>query len=613
MDSSYDLECGITNLGGCIASILYVFWEASAWVARLAGSFLDFFVYYSTNSDSYTSIFITKAWSIIRDIANIFFIIALLYIAIKTILSLNVTNNKKLIGAIVVVALLINFSMFFTEVIIDGSNILAKVFYNQIKSVNENGEALDPGAGGQKSISVGLVRGFNPQNIVKVGAYNQKGGTSMFIFITIMLLFLTLYTAYMFFVVAILFIGRVISLWLAMIFSPLAFASYTVPFNIPGFGYKKWWEDLLKAAFLAPIFIFFLYVIALFSELTKGAFEYASTSSDLIQVIMKTLIPFSIIFILLMQAKKLAVDFSGDLGKALSKFGGMALGFAGGAVMGGAAMLGTGVVGGVASRLAGSEKLQQATKEKGLAGWGARMALRTVNLGQKATFDVRKTAVGGAMARGMGVDFQKSASILGLGPKAGGFKGQIERKVKKAQEESELLKTRMTDEEVRAWSAKKMYEYDARRNEAIKNAGGIEKFNEAEFKKKNGERPKDYQTAEALDNDKLRAFAENIGKTSLIYSLAHTLAKNAAPISKQDVEKAREKYLEDRKVAKTEAEKKQGITFNEEQEELFNKAYAEKRDAYGRKIGEIPTMESMMENRTQNIKMGLATAATVGT
>jgi hypothetical protein len=229
-------------------------------------------------------------------------------------------------------------------------------------------------------------------------------------------------------------------------------------------------------------------------------------------------------------------------------------------------------------------------------------------MGTKATFDIRKTAVGGAMARGMGVDFQRSAALLGLGAKAGGFKGITERRAKRMEEEAENTKTRMTNEEVKAWSAKRVYDYDAKRNEAIKNAGGIDKFNEEEFKKTNGERPKLYETAEALDNDRMKTYAENIGKTGLIYSLAHSFTRAAMPVSADDVKKAENRYKEERSKEKEEAEKRQGITFNADQEELFNRAYEAKH-------GKVPTMESLLEERTRQAKMligGAATLATLG-
>ena len=346
--SGYSLGCGITSLDGiigCVAGLFYMLWGVSAEIARLAGSFLDFFVYYSTNSSSYANDFVKQAWAAVRDIANIFFIVALLYVAIKTILGLNVTDNKKLIGAVIVVALIINFSLFTTKVVIDGSNMLAKVFYNNITSVDTSNEASLAGAGGQKSISIGIIRGYNPQEIITTPQeYSSNQGT--FIFITILALVVTLFTAYIFFSVALLFVARVVSLWIAMIFSPLAFASYTVPFEVPGFGHKEWWSDLLKNAFLAPIFIFFLYIIILFTGFLKNITIYP-TGSDTIQHIMGVVIPFAIILMLLLKAKTLAVKYSGEMGAGIVKAGAVLGGLAVGGAALGIAAAGRGTVGAV--------------------------------------------------------------------------------------------------------------------------------------------------------------------------------------------------------------------------------------------------------------------------
>jgi len=369
---SNEYGCGVnpaTWFSNCIALLLYeTIFTPIATFAKFAAKILDFFVYYSTNSDSYTSGFVTKAWSAVRDVANIFFIVALLYVAIKTILSLNVTDNKKLIGYVVVIALIINFSLFTTKVVIDGSNILAKIFYNNIVSkdattTNADGTLKDSesGAGGEKSISVGLVKQFNPQDIIgKDNIINNIGET---IFITLLAITMMGFMIYVFLSVALLFVARVISLWLSMIFSPIAFASYTVPFDIPGFGHKEWWKGLFENAFLAPLFIFFLYIIILFGDFLT-IIKYDTQNTDLIQTAMKTIIPFAIIVMLLMKAKKLAVQYSGEMGAAVMKgaaaIGGLALG---GAALGTAA-LGRGIVGRVTAKASRSEDAMHYGKAK---------------------------------------------------------------------------------------------------------------------------------------------------------------------------------------------------------------------------------------------------------
>lgn len=394
--AAFDFQCDITSfsISGCFAQLLVIIWEVTALIAKLAAGFLDFFVYYSTDSSSYTSSFVTKGWGVVRDISNIFFILALLYIAIKTILSLNTTDNKKLISYIVVIALLINFSLFFTQIIIDSSNILAKVFYNNITSVDSNGSVMDPGDGGEKSISVGLVEKFNPQKLVNQEFYNQSRGT--FMFLTLLSIAITLYAAWIFFTVALLFVGRVISLWLAMIFSPVAFASYTVPFDIPGFGHKQWWDELLKNAFLAPIFIFFLYLIIMFLDvgmkLTYGDVVDTSTGAGIMKSAMQVVIPFVMLFILLMKAKEMAVKFSGEMGAAILKAGAMIGGAAVGVAAGGLAVAGRATIGRAGNALANSERFKKWESE---GKFGAATIRNIGKASAKGSMDVRGMKIAG--------------------------------------------------------------------------------------------------------------------------------------------------------------------------------------------------------------------------
>ncbi len=341
----YSLGCNLTrfSLTGCFAEFFYLIWEITAKLARLAGQFLDFFVYYSTNDQSYRAEFVEKGWAVVRDIANLFFIIALIYVAIKTILDMGHSNSKKMVATIIMIALIINFSLFVTKVVIDGSNILAKIFYNNITPVDKNGSPLTAENGGEKSISVGMIDKYDPQELITQDQYDEIGA-GWFIFTTIILTLITFYTAYVFLTVALLFVARVVSLWIAMIFSPLAFASLTLPeVDMGDMSYKKWWSDLIGNAILAPFFIFFLYIIVLFLDV-KNFISYDGTG-DTFQKIMKVVIPFMITTGLLMKAKEVAVKYSGEMGKNIVKAGAAVGTLALGATALGAAAVGRGTIG----------------------------------------------------------------------------------------------------------------------------------------------------------------------------------------------------------------------------------------------------------------------------
>jgi len=526
----YEIECGVSEPIGCISLVLYGIWEASAWFARLGGHFLDFFVYYSTNSSSYSNQFISSAWAGVRDIANMFFIFALVYAGLRTIVGIHAPDNKKLIGKIILVALLLNFSLFATKIVIDTSNILAKIFYNNITSVDENGKPIQ-NPGGQKSISVGLVQKFDPQRIVTTPE-DQLANKGTFVFIIILALAVTLYTGYIFFSVALLFVARVVSLWIAMIMSPIAFASMALPFHLPGaIGKDKWLDELLKNAFLAPLFIFFLYIIVRFTGFLKDIISYKGGDADLIQHIMGVIIPFMIIVGLLQKAKNLAEEYAGEMGKRITDVGAKIAGLALGAT-GGAAALGlSGTLGKLSSKILGgevgqtgmsrSELLRQTALRGGAAGALAKAQLKALNYSAGASFDVRKSALSGLLGK-TGLDFEKGTGAFGVDTKttAGGYKATVKRKSEKIEKDFELFKTTMSDDEVKAWSKKNIEDYEKKKAEALRDGKS-----EAQFEKENGKPPKEYGSAKELDNARQREYADQLDKTGLMYAGTRIIAE----------------------------------------------------------------------------------------
>lgn len=414
------------GLGGCIAEGLYYLWVATAFVARLAGGFLDYFVHYSIDDKSFTNTFVTSGWRTVRDITNVFFIVALLYVALKTILSLGGSDSKKMVAKIIVVALLINFSLFTTRVVIDTSNIIAKIFYNSITPINKNGgPALQ--TSGEKSISVGMVAKYNPHKIVGMDTYKLNGGVGLFIFVTLILMALTLYTAYIFIVVAIVFVSRVVALWLAMIFSPIAFVSHTVNFNIPGFGWDDWFKELMKNAFLAPIFVFFLYLIVLFLDKVQ-TLAYDDTSTVL-STMMASIIPFTILYILLTKAKDIAISMSGEIGKGMTSAVKLIGGVAGGAALGMAAFGGRAVFGQIGSAIANNSKMKSWAAKSKIGSAFQKGAMKM----ESGSFDLRQVKIAG---KGLG-----SLTGMDLGDgKKGGFKQAREDRVKRRQHRAEELK-----------------------------------------------------------------------------------------------------------------------------------------------------------------------------
>lgn len=465
------------RLSGCIAQgIYYLFFKTSSFVFALAGKALDFTLMYSISDSSYRSGFVVEGWGVVRDFCNMFFIFVLLYIAFATMLNLNGVKTKEMIITVVVIGLLMNFSLFATQVIIDTSNILTRVFYNQ-KTIIVGEEKTDSAGnklptvselGGFKEIklSEAIVSKINPQELILKssevegiaikgtqknesgqvidGSTNnenrdvnneKKGGISVgtFIIVTLLATAVNVVGIMAFLSVALIFIGRVVMLWMAMILSPLVFFSYTVPAlgNLSMIGHKKWWPETLGMAFVAPVFAFFMYLIVQFLDTGLGVISSAAkTGGSGLNFVIGITVPFAFIMVLLMKAKSVAVSMSGEVGAALSKAGSAVGGLALGAATGGASMLGRATVGRLGSSIANSEYLKGKEAAGGIKGFGAKM-LRNIGTGAgKASFDVRNTSAGKAATKGMGVDAGKA--------KEGGFikskADQIEKDKKRSKE-----------------------------------------------------------------------------------------------------------------------------------------------------------------------------------
>ena len=120
---------------------------------------MDTMVAFSISKDVLNASFAQKGWKSTRDLANMFFIFILLFIAIATILQLSSYGAKALLAKLIIFALLINFSLFITRVIIDSGNITAMFFYDAItvppSTTVPKGVAI-PGVE-IKSLSAGLV------------------------------------------------------------------------------------------------------------------------------------------------------------------------------------------------------------------------------------------------------------------------------------------------------------------------------------------------------------------------------------------------------------------------------------------------------------------------
>ncbi|MDD5720943.1 MAG: hypothetical protein PHT16_00640 [Candidatus Pacebacteria bacterium] len=513
-------SCGIigsSSVAGCTKALFYyIVYTPSSVFLTIAAKFFNALIKIALDSEMISgSTFISTAWGVVRDLSNIFFILILLYIAIKLILGLGGSEVKKMIANVIIMALLINFSMFFTKVIIDTSNILALIFYNKLdvtyKDPNTGQPATRPDTPttpGEKEISGAMYGSFDVTTKLNNSVFweDVRGGTDhvpvgTMIGIICIAAGIMLFAAYAFFVSGVAFVARLIELWILIIFSPFAFMSFTVP-KLAGtdyIGWDGWFKRLLKVSFMAPIFMFFIYLIFLLLE-PPGLFgnitAQAKASQTWVQTLLFTLIPAMVIMVLLLRATKYAKEGSGAIGEMVFKGAKIVGGLALGGAIGGAAFAGRNVIGGGGGYLAnkaasGMNKLGGKLENKYGRSFGInKVASGLTSVGtraQKGSFDLRgipgaSKAIGMAgLTAGVGI----GSTLVGSSKiKTGGIAQTRKEKVEKRMKRADMLKVR-EDEGLKQKLNKSEIDLQTMLNKVAKDFEKIDKGLEGQRQAKN--------------------------------------------------------------------------------------------------------------------------------
>ncbi len=218
---------------------------------------------------------ITTGWDAFRDLANILIIGMFVFIAISTILGSKEYGYKKLVARVLVIAVLMNFSLLFTKLIIDASNFTAYQFYTQLSGQTpqsgSNSQTFDTAAAFLQPLGITSV--FNAGNLTQ--GVNKVTGSGFQAFLVGLIggIMLVVVAAVLFYA-TILIGARAVVLIVLMLTSAVAFATYLLP-NFAGskYGWKGWWEALINCAVFAPLLMLFL---ALSLLIIKGGISAAN-------------------------------------------------------------------------------------------------------------------------------------------------------------------------------------------------------------------------------------------------------------------------------------------------------------------------------------------------
>ncbi|OGH64092.1 MAG: hypothetical protein A2821_02260 [Candidatus Magasanikbacteria bacterium RIFCSPHIGHO2_01_FULL_41_23] len=446
--------------------------------------FLRFFIMLASYNNYIDVDVVQLGWIMVRDVANMFFVVALLVIAFGTILGLEEYEWKKNLVKLILAAILINFSNLICQLLIDVSHVFSITFLNAISAT----------AGGN------LINMFKLDQITALAGADDTSG------IDIELLAAAI-PAMMFALMAAAALGsyvyvmaaRVVALWALIIFSPLAFIFGVLP-KTKGYA-EKWWTEFNNNIIVVPIMVFFLWLS--FATLglgniaeqiqtglpagvqidgaQQGKTEYKKTSLSLSKVTSwENMASFLVAFAFLMrgiqETEQTGVTGAGAIGSAVDfakKVGTIASGYAAGRWLAGKTR--DGVVGG--SKWVGKEL-------------GVHLAKRA------GVYDVPERVGNWWKARGVAFDKRRSEGPLS---------GVVDSKEVGEGDQTKDETKKLTDEQVKAgWSMR----FDREKNKTVAEQWGVLKDKDGNPKYKSG-----YQKFLSRRHEKIIASRKTLEKT----------------------------------------------------------------------------------------------------
>lgn len=250
---STGLSMGVIYLAGLILSVAGAFMNGV-----LALTTVDF----NASVYSYVAPGVQAVWTVFRDIANIIIIGMFTFIALSMILGIEKFNARQMVAKVLLIAVLINFSLLFTRMIIESSNFFAIQFYKAASF------GIDPATGNAAAVGIsgkfGQLMGVT--SVLETGDALFKAELGawdpgiMTMALAALVVIVTLVAALLFFYIAFLLVSRTLLFIFLLITSSLAFATYLLPgSSVGGYGWSQWWSSLLKNAVFAPLLLMFLW------------------------------------------------------------------------------------------------------------------------------------------------------------------------------------------------------------------------------------------------------------------------------------------------------------------------------------------------------------------
>jgi hypothetical protein len=305
---------------------------------------------------------VATGWGFTRNFANIILIFGLVLIALSIIMGYQETRAKKTLVNFILIAALINFTPVIAGLVIDLAQMLMNLFL-------KGGVALN---------FVDLIN-------------SKMSGLSVADLPTLIVLCLfCIFAAAVYFIFALLFLARIVMLWILIIVSPIAFAEKVMPDEVRNFtrhilpgmmSWDEWWNQFLQWCFVGIPASFSIWLSNILMQAMSADTNFFSTPSGDTMVGLGPIIMYLVPFLVLVNGLFMSLDSGGAAGSKLKSIagktwaatGGAAIGAATGYVAGRAKAGGTwvkeGAIGTGGAILKGKNPLDYENREEGRENW----------------------------------------------------------------------------------------------------------------------------------------------------------------------------------------------------------------------------------------------------
>lgn len=185
---------------------------------------------------------VEKGWVLVRDVANMFFIMVLLVISFGTLFKIQQYRFSALLRQVVIMAILINFSKTIVGFFIDLVQIVMLTFVNAFADTT----------------AYNVINGFGLGKFLTFDPGNNEISQLALMTTLFIGMFMVAIATIIIILYALLLLIRIVALWFLTVLSPLAFVMSTFP-GTRGYA-SQWWAAFWKYAVVGPVLAFFLWL-----------------------------------------------------------------------------------------------------------------------------------------------------------------------------------------------------------------------------------------------------------------------------------------------------------------------------------------------------------------